>query len=83
MASVSHLAHLIASRRGFYAKQMASELARMRAEYGNRLVDEALQLSRQIDLRAALGVAGARQRQAEQRRNARFVQEEHVRKHEE
>ena len=75
MASVAHLANFITTRRSYYAKQMASDLARLRVEYGNQLVDEALQLSRQADLRASLSVSGQRQRQHERRQSEREAQE--------
>jgi hypothetical protein len=71
--SVANLANYISALRGRYARQLASDIARLRAEYGNRLIDEALQLSRQSDVQSALSVTGQRVRSREQRENARLA----------
>jgi hypothetical protein len=58
--SVAQLAAYIASRRTHFAKMMSSDIARLRVEFGNRLVNEALELS-QHTLRTALSIGGEQQ----------------------
>jgi hypothetical protein len=59
---------------------MSSDLARLRTQYGNRLVDQALQLSRQTDLRASFSISGERQRRHAERQSEREAQELFARK---
>jgi hypothetical protein len=65
-SSVTNLANYISTLRARYARQMASDVAKLRAEYGNRIIDEALQLSKQADVRSSLSISGQRARSREQ-----------------
>ncbi|MGA8652781.1 MAG: hypothetical protein WB677_19585 [Xanthobacteraceae bacterium] len=74
MRNTDSLADYIVSIRQRYARSLASDLARLRAEYGGRRVQEALQIARQIELRHSMSISGSRRRQHDARQDEHTTQ---------
>jgi hypothetical protein len=54
MSSIDDIVAFIRSRRDGYKRQLASDLARLRLEYGNRIVDQALALADEAERRSTI-----------------------------
>jgi hypothetical protein len=72
MASLDDLAALIAHHRAAAEKFFDSEVAKLRASYGSRVVDRALELlpERQSGQRTEISITASRARHEAQRRQA-------------
>jgi len=74
MSSLRELAGLVTIIRQRHARNLQSDLLKLRAEYGSEKLNHALELSKQEALRSALSVSGARQRAQAERENGRELQ---------
>jgi hypothetical protein len=75
VSSINDLAGLIGTLKARHDRAFDADLTRLKTAYGERAVDQALQVSRQSDLRSSLSVSGQRMRRREQRQSERLAAE--------
>jgi hypothetical protein len=80
MAHLQDIADYIRSLRNRHDRAFASDIVRLRARFGNVVVDRALELLRDGAARDRVSISGTRRRERERRAEQRPVAECHFRK---